>query len=224
MQELHQNQQDNNIQDDASGSEDSSYKFPAYEKHLVHASIEMPQFDQFTGAKQSTPMVQKYTTQEFKNQMATNGFAGYKVEVLHDPSKTGKIQDGIVSQTAGGQSLGDRHHPDSLSRLAAGDTTVTKEEVAAELTKSVNKAGKPELQERYTQLYGEKPEEAMTVADLKKAIKEKVEFLEQENADKAAAAEATKQGASGTGAGTPSQVDAGKADPDGGSLEDALKD
>jgi hypothetical protein len=63
----------------------SSLEIPAHETHLVHAEIHTPQFNATTGVDEGTKFVQKFYPDEFKRIEQTNGFAGKKVTVLHDP-------------------------------------------------------------------------------------------------------------------------------------------
>lgn len=66
----------------------SAYDFPEHESHLVHAEIELENFDAATGAKVSKPMIQTFYPQEFERMEKEGSFAFRKVTILHAPSQT----------------------------------------------------------------------------------------------------------------------------------------
>lgn len=209
MRQLQHDQHNGNVENDTKGSEDPDYEFPGHEKHLVHAKIEIPQFDPHTGQPLGVPKIQKYSPKVFKQMKETNGFAGYKVTVLHDPKDSG-INTNLNPQTQGGQSLGDRHSEDNKSKLAGGfengqntagkpgDEQLEKTGVAGNSTSSTQSAGtqgtggetvvpfdfkkanKDQLTAKYTELYGEAPKPEWTKADLIEMSEEKIAFLAAE--------------------------------------------
>lgn len=72
----------------ANGADAAGYKVDKSEAHLVHVELEIPNFDQSTGAKLSNGFVQKYGVKEFEAAKANGGFTGYATKVLHSPSDT----------------------------------------------------------------------------------------------------------------------------------------
>lgn len=64
---------------------DPSYKIPASELHMIHAELEIKQFNPNTGEKMSVPKVQTFYPKEFADLKDNGGFVGYSVKVVHNP-------------------------------------------------------------------------------------------------------------------------------------------
>lgn len=71
----------------ANGAESGGYKVEKSEEHLVHVELEIPNYDNATGAKLSKGFVQKYGVREFEAAKANGGFTGYATRVLHSPAQ-----------------------------------------------------------------------------------------------------------------------------------------
>lgn len=153
LSDLQQQQASGEEQPTVSGNgEEKGYKIPAYEKHLVHAKITIPQFDPATGEDQSTSVVQKFNVQEFKNMTKTQAFAGRKVSVLHnggdaDVESVGAkdfLRPQVVSGPGAGLDLTKDYSKESAASLkktykevfpgvAEADIPTTKDKLLAEL-------------------------------------------------------------------------------------------
>lgn len=64
---------------------DSSVEIPEVEQHLVHVSIETPDFDKSTGAKKSVPTITNFYPKEFVKMTAEGAFLGKDVVIIHQP-------------------------------------------------------------------------------------------------------------------------------------------
>lgn len=70
-----------------SGNNDpEGYAAQEHERHLIHAEIELKQYNPATGEKQSQPRVQVFTEAEWKQVQDSGILEGYSVRILHKPS------------------------------------------------------------------------------------------------------------------------------------------
>lgn len=65
----------------------SDYKPNEEEKHLYHVELEKPLYHPSTGEKISTPYVQKFTKNEFKQFESNAKMLGYTIKVLFNPEE-----------------------------------------------------------------------------------------------------------------------------------------
>lgn len=136
----------------------NDYKIPENERHLLHAQLETPSFSPVTGERTSKPFVQSFYPEEFDKMEAEKHFAGMQVEILHDPRSDKKA-------TA-----------DKVEAMATSGF------VDMSLEKPLDQMNKAELQKKYASMYQEEPDASMTVAQLRDAITEKIEFIRGEEA------------------------------------------
>lgn len=150
----------------ANGNVEPLYEFPEYEKHLMHVQLETPEFDSVTGEKKSLPYVQKFYVKEFEQIESVSGFAAFKVNILHDPSRGAalKVEKAYVA--------GDASKPDSIVNVPTGANEVAKSDI--------NVMRKAELLALYKEVYGEDASEDATVASLKEDIKLRQDYLAEE--------------------------------------------
>ncbi len=151
MEELKYKQQ-NGIVETVKANKDSSYEIPEHEQHLIHAEIEIKQFDTASGAKTSIEKVQTFYPKEFADMVSSGGFKGYSVKVIHDP----KLESEKVEKP---------------SKAKAGK--VESEKVEKPLTKKEQKE-LDSVRAEYKTLYGEADEtlsleEMQELIDLKKS-------------------------------------------------------
>lgn len=156
MKQLQEDQIAEIAPDTISGNVDSKYELPAIEKHLIHAEIEAPEFDQRSGAKLSTPRIQKYSAKEFDDHEKNNGFAGLKVTILHNPAK-------------------------SDTQKPAANTKKVETKPAVDAGKPIEKMTLPELKDHYANLYKEQAPDGIQKKGLIDLINEKIDFLAEEN-------------------------------------------
>lgn len=80
--------QKNNNQLPGNKVDASNFTVPEGEEHLYHVKIEVPQYDQSTGEKLSTPRIQAFTHKMFRSSlMKSLKQLGFKLEILHDPTE-----------------------------------------------------------------------------------------------------------------------------------------
>jgi hypothetical protein len=144
MEELRFKQRDGEVEKVKANIE-SDYEIPAVETHMIHAELEIKNFDQSTGAKTSTPKVQTFYPKEFDDMKKTNGFKGYSVKVIHDPRVI--VEQSTDDNDGGGNAGG-----------------LSKKEQAA-LEKQQAKELKA-LRAEYKSYYKEEADEALTKEDL----------------------------------------------------------
>ena len=65
----------------------SDYKPNEKEKHLYHVELEKPLYHPSTGQKMSTPFVQKFTKNEYKQFESNAKMLGYTIKVLFNPEE-----------------------------------------------------------------------------------------------------------------------------------------
>ena len=65
----------------------SDYKPNEKEKHLYHVELEKPLYHPSTGEKISTPYVQKFTKNEYKQFESNAKMLGYTIKVLFNPEE-----------------------------------------------------------------------------------------------------------------------------------------
>jgi hypothetical protein len=61
------------------------HQIPEHEKHIYHVVSETRFFNQQSGEKTSTPVVNTFTKEAFEFHKKHNGFAGQTVHLLHNP-------------------------------------------------------------------------------------------------------------------------------------------
>lgn len=71
----------------ANGADAGGYKVEKAEAHMIHVELEIPNYDNATGAKLSKGFVQKYGVREFEQAKENGGFTGYATKVLHSPKE-----------------------------------------------------------------------------------------------------------------------------------------
>ena len=64
-----------------------TYKPDDKEKHLYHVELEKPLYHPSTGQKISTPYVQKFTKNEYKQFESNAKMLGYTIKVLFNPEE-----------------------------------------------------------------------------------------------------------------------------------------
>ena len=72
--------------DDEYFGEYEGYEIRKHEQHLYHVVMEARLFDQRTGRRKSISRVQKFTEANFELVKNSNGFNGYTVHILHNPT------------------------------------------------------------------------------------------------------------------------------------------
>lgn len=121
--------------------------------------METPLFDPNTGAKLSVPFVQTFYENEFAQMEKDNNLAGYKVEILHDPSKTvdeSKLQLNLTPKSS------------SIPEIDI-DTT---------LEKPLEEMSMEDLIKTYRKFYSEEPLPEWTGGELIDKINERIDFIE----------------------------------------------
>lgn len=113
-------------------NKNSKYQINDFESHLVHVVLEMKQFNQTTGEKESKPFVQKFHSAEFERMISQGGFTGYSVEIIHDP----KSQSGAPSKSNEGDGGSEKSlNKMNVAELRAKWLKLYGEEAAPELKK-----------------------------------------------------------------------------------------
>lgn len=177
-----------------SANKSNDLKIDKHESHLVHVQLEVKTFNPTTGAKESEPFVQKFTPQEFKTANDNGHFRGYSVDILHDPS--GEAKADLTADTEKDKAKAAEELRNAKNVL--GDAGAVKKEDEPKIDplkahKDLVALPREELQARYEQVFGEKPDDKLTKPKLADAIIEKVESLEEE------AAKLEAEGSTGTG-------------------------
>lgn len=116
-----------------------NYKVPQGEEMAVHAKIEVKQFDPKTGARISTPRIQKFGMKEWQSHIQSSlRKQGYTVEILHDPYKFAQEHAAEVraAQEAKAQAAREAAEKAKAEQLAA-----IKEQAKAELMAELKAAG-----------------------------------------------------------------------------------
>lgn len=156
------------------GNADDDYQLPVHEQHLVHVRLDNPQYDTKTGAKLSQDFIQKFTPREFELSLNVGGFAQYKVTILHDPSKGAIIKNANPDYVAG-----DASNPESIVNNSIGNITTGNDEKKDVKVEGANepwdhKFRKADYQIKYENLFGETPDNTITIPVLKEAIEAKL--------------------------------------------------
>jgi hypothetical protein len=95
QQQENNNNTENNSPETEQEQQKSSYKPDDKEKHLYHVQLEKPLYNPSSGKKMSTPYIQKFTKNEFKQFVGKKGsndksnaeMLGYTVKVLFNPEE-----------------------------------------------------------------------------------------------------------------------------------------
>jgi hypothetical protein len=85
MKDLHQKQLSGEVEEVDTNKPDNTFKIPAHETHLLHASIENVEFDPKSGARKSKASVRAFDPQDFIRMTKERAFEGLEVKILHDP-------------------------------------------------------------------------------------------------------------------------------------------
>ena len=64
-----------------------NYNVPKGEEGIYHVVLEVEEYDRSTGAKKSTPMLQKFGVVAFETSLSQLRHLGYKVRVVYDPTQ-----------------------------------------------------------------------------------------------------------------------------------------
>lgn len=116
-----------------------NYKVPKGEEMAVHAKIEVKQFDPKTGARISTPRIQKFGMKEWQSVMQSSlRKQGYTVEILHDPYKFAQEH---AEQIRAAQIAKAEAEKEAAAKAKAEELAAIKEQAKAELMAELRAAG-----------------------------------------------------------------------------------
>lgn len=116
-----------------------NYKVPKGEEMSVHAKIEVKQFDPKTGARISTPRIQKFGMKEWQSVMQSSlRKQGYTVEILHDPYKFAQEH---AEQIRAAQNAKAEAEKEAAAKAKAEELAAIKEQAKAELMAELRAAG-----------------------------------------------------------------------------------
>lgn len=116
-----------------------NYVVPTGEEMAVHAKIEVKQFDPKTGARISTPRIQKFGMKEWKSAMLSSlRKQGYTVEVLHDPFKYTQERAAQIQAEHEAKAQAEREAADAQK---AAEMAAIKEQAKAEVLAELKAAG-----------------------------------------------------------------------------------
>jgi hypothetical protein len=178
LDELRLAQIDGNVKKVDTNVSTNDYRIPEHEKHLVHAEVSIPQFNQTTGADESVKRVQTFTEREFKSTEETGGFSGMKVNILHDPRRNSGLQNIDPADAL------------RAKVVSAGDGGLP-------LDESLDSKSDSDLKAIYNDLYKGDAIEGLDRPKLLIAIRERVAFLKEERVQATRESEAGRAAATG---------------------------
>ena len=129
---------------------DPSKQIKAHNAPYIHLTWEIMRFDEKDGRKLSKEEYKMFDIPTFERMVKTNAFNGVAISIYHDPRRT-EIKNAVP--------------PKPVIVNVVKDYTVMK---------------KAELQEYYKELFGMDAPEQINVGELRATIKEKLEFLKDE--------------------------------------------
>lgn len=129
---------------------DPSKQIKAHNAPYIHLTWEIMRFDEKDGRKLSKEEYKMFDIPTFERMVKTNAFNGVTVTIYHDPRRTNILNP---------------KPPKPVVVNVVKDYTVMK---------------KAELQEYYKELFGMDAPEQINVGELRATIKEKLEFLKDE--------------------------------------------
>lgn len=116
-----------------------NYNVPQGEEMTVHAKIEVKQFDPKTGARISTPRIQKFGMKEWQSVIQSSlRKQGYTVEILHDPWKFAQEH---AAQVKAAQEAQAKAAQEAAEKAKAEELAAIKEQAKAELMAELKAAG-----------------------------------------------------------------------------------
>lgn len=116
-----------------------NYNVPQGEEMTVHVKIEVKQFDPKTGARISTPRIQKFGMKEWQSVIQSSlRKQGYTVEILHDPWKFAQEH---AAQLKAAKEAKAQAAQEAAEKAKAEELAAIKEQAKAELLAELKAAG-----------------------------------------------------------------------------------
>lgn len=117
----------------------ANYIVPQGEEMSVHARIEVRQFDPKTGARISTPRIQKFGMKEWAGSVNSSlRKQGYSIEILHDPWKFAQEH---AAELKAAQEAKAKAEKEAADAKKAAELAAIKEQAKAELLAELKAAG-----------------------------------------------------------------------------------
>lgn len=116
-----------------------TYLVPKGEELVVHAKIEVRQFDNKTGRRISVPRIQKFGVKEWNGCVFSSlRKQGYTIEILHDPTKW---QQEKLAEIAALREAEAKAKAEAEAKAKADELARIKEEAKAELLEELKAQG-----------------------------------------------------------------------------------